>query len=107
MKYYGSIGYSITSEVRPGVWMPENVEKEYYGDVLRFASRSDTPNKVNDDITLQNQISIVADPFTYQNFHFMKYVTYMGAKWRITNVEVQQPRLVLSVGGIYNDEDEE
>lgn len=105
MKFYGSIGYAITTETRPGVWIPENVERDYYGDIIRFSSRSDTPNKVNDDITLSNQISIIADPFAYQNFHCMKYITYMEAKWKITNVEVQHPRLILSVGGIYNDEE--
>ena len=102
-KFYGSIGYAETNETRPGVWTDQIVERTYSGDVIRNTSRwSTSPDSANDNLNINNQISIIADPFAYQNFHAMKYVEFMGTKWKITNVEVQYPRLILSVGGVYN-----
>lgn len=101
-KFYGKIGYASTGETRPGVWGEIITEREYFGDVNKLSSRSQTTDQVNDNITIQNQISILADPFAYDNFHQMKYVEYMGAKWKVTNVEVRYPRLVLTTGGVYN-----
>ena len=77
-------------------------EYQYYGDVIRNTRRLNGASKVNDDITISNQISIVSDPFASNNFHMMRYVTYMGSKWKITEVEVQYPRLILTLGGVYN-----
>ena len=99
-KFFGTIGYAVTEEVRPGIWKPKMAEHQYYGDLVRTSRRFEGNDKVNDDITVSNEISIVADPFAYQNFHLMKYVEYMGAKWKITNVEVQYPRLILTIGGV-------
>ena len=72
---------------------------KFYGKI-GYAVRMD---KLNDDVNISNEISIVADPFAYQNFHAMRYVEFMGAKWKISSVEVQYPRLILTVGGVYND----
>ena len=102
-KFYGEIGYADTSETRPGVYEETITEHLYSGDILRNSSRWVTsPDSVNDNLVVNSQISILADPFAYKNFHSMKYVKYMGTKWKITNVEVQYPRLILTVGGVYN-----
>lgn len=101
-KFYGSIGYTETKETSPGVWEEVITERKYYGDLTRNYRSLKTDDKVNDDITISNQISVVADPYAYQNFHTMRYIEFMGAKWKITNVEVQYPRLNLTVGGVYN-----
>lgn len=102
-KYYGTIGFNVgTNETAPGVWTEEIVEREYFGDFLRNSRRLDSAAQVNDNLNIANQISIVADPYACENFHAMRYITYMGAKWKVTNVEVQYPRLILTVGGIYN-----
>lgn len=101
-KFYGTIGYSETVETEPGIWEEQITERSYYGDLIRNTRKLQTSEGVNDDVNLSNEISIVADPFAYQNFHSMRYVEYMGAKWKIINVEVQHPRLILSVGGVYN-----
>lgn len=101
-KYYGRIGYGVTEETTPGCWTEQIVEREYFGDVYKLSSRIQMAEKVNDDITIQNQISILADPYAYNHFHLMKYVEYMGVKWKITNVEVKYPRLSLITGGVYN-----
>ena len=101
-KFYGAVGYGVSTEVRPGVWKDEIVERNYYGDVIRVNRRLESPDKVNEDINISNEISILADPFANENFHLIKYVVFMGAKWKVSNITVQLPRLILSVGGVYN-----
>lgn len=102
-KYYGAIGYAETVEKRPGVWKEHITERMYSGDLLKNTSRFQTADKLNDDINITNEISIVADPYANQNFHLMRYVVFMDTKWKITNVEVQYPRLRLTLGGVYNE----
>lgn len=102
-KFYGNIGYGVSSEISPGVWDTAVTIRPYFGDVNKLSRRLDSTNEVNDDITISNEISILADPFAYENFHTMKYVEYMGVKWKITKVEVKYPRLILVTGGVYND----
>lgn len=102
-KFYGPIGYAKSIEVKPGVWKDTIVEHYYSCDLIRNTSRwVGSSNSVNDDLTINNQISIVADPFANQNFRSMKYVEFMGTRWKITNVDVQYPRLILTMGGVYN-----
>lgn len=101
-KISGVIGYSTSFETAPGVWEPSIVERPYYGDLIKNTRRLQSTDKVNDDINISNEVSIVADPYAMTNFHTMRYVQFMGAKWKITNVEVQYPRLILSLGGLYN-----
>ena len=102
-KFCGVIGYAVTKETDPGIWEEQIVEVEYFGDVIRNSRRFSGSAKVNDDINISNQISIIADPFANNNFHAMKYVVFMGAKWKISEVTVQYPRLVLTIGGLYNE----
>lgn len=102
-KWYGVIGYAETVETEPGLWEEQITERHYYGDLVRNTRKLQTSGGVNDDINVANEISIVADPYANQNFYHMRYVEFMGAKWKITNVEVQYPRLILSIGGLYND----
>lgn len=101
-KFYGIIGYAVSTETAPGVWTDVITEKTYYGDVIRNARRLEVGEGLNDNINISNLISIVSDPYATQNFHTMKYVRYMGADWKITNVDVQRPRLILTIGGVYN-----
>jgi hypothetical protein len=102
-KWYGVVGYEVSKQTAPGVWQPDITDRKYSGDIVRNQSRWSTSSEsTNDNLNINNQISILADPFAYQNFHTMKYVEFMGAKWKITNVEVQRPRLILTVGGVWN-----
>lgn len=105
-KFYGCIGFAVTEETRPGVWEEEIQEKNYFGDVIRNTKRYQTGEGLNDDINIANEISIVADPFANENFRAMRYIEFMGTKWKINSVEVQYPRLILSIGGVYNGETE-
>lgn len=102
-KFYGKIGYAMSVEMSPGVWDESVVVRNYFGDLIRNTRQIQTTDKLNDNINISNEISIVADPFARENFHSMRYVEFMGAKWRISNVEVQYPRLILTVGGVYNE----
>lgn len=101
-KFYGIIGYAETVETAPDVWKEQITERSYYGDLTRNTRRLQSSEHLNDDITIANEISIVADPYARENFHAMRYVEFMGAKWKITGVEVQYPRLILTIGGVYN-----
>lgn len=101
-KYYGVIGYAATVQTEPGIYEEQIIETEYVGDILRNTRRLREGSKINDDITISNQISIIADPYASNNFHAMRYVTFMGAKWKVSDVEVQYPRLILTLGGLYN-----
>ena len=102
-KFYGSIGYAMTVESRPGFWEDCIEERKHFGDVVRNTARwTASPESTIDDVNLNNQISIVYDPFARDHFHQMKYIRFMGAEWKITNVEIQHPRLILTIGGLYN-----
>ena len=101
-KWFGVIGYAETVETSPGVWMEDITERQYFGDVVRNTRRLQTTDKVNDNVDISNEISVVADPYALQNFHAIRYVEFMGTKWKVSTVYVQYPRLTLSFGGVYN-----
>lgn len=105
-KFYGEIGYFQTVETAPGVYTQQIIKKHYYGDVIKNIRRLQSGENLNDGINISNEISIVADPFANENFHSMLYVEFMGAKWKIKNVEVDYPRLRLSIGDLYNENEE-
>ena len=102
-KWYGKVGYSETKETTPGVYTPHDTVREYYGDVIRNSTRwGMNSNSTNDDLTVNCQISIVADPFAIDKFYSMKWIEFMGTRWKVTSVEPQFPRLLLTLGGVYN-----
>lgn len=101
-KFYGVIGYVQSTETSPGVWSDVPIEKNYYGDVLKETRRWQASENLNDNLTVSNKISIVADAYAYENFHAMRYIKWMGAFWKLTDVDVQRPRLILTLGGVYN-----
>lgn len=102
MKWYGEIGYGITEETRPGVWTTNTVERSYFGDVTRNFRSLQSANQVNDNINISNVISVVADPYATDHFHEIRYAKFGGTKWKVINVEVQYPRLIMTLGGVYN-----
>lgn len=102
-KWYGVIGYGDTVETSPGVWTEQITERYAKGEVIRNAITIQSTDQLNEDIKISNSISIIADPYANSNFHKIRYITYMGTKWKVTNVEVKYPRLILTIGGIYNE----
>lgn len=103
-KYCGNVGFAETRETAPGVWKEFMTERKYYGDVTRNTRKLASTSQLNDNVEVSNSISIVADPYARQNFHAIRYVIFMGTKWKVTSVEVQYPRLILTIGGVYNAE---
>ena len=101
-KWFGRIGYAEQLETTPGVWEEKIVERNYYGDVVRNYRKLEPSGEVNDNINVSMEISIVADPYAIQNFHAMRHIEYMGSLWKLSNVEVNYPRLILQIGGLYN-----
>ena len=101
-KWFGQIGYAMQKETEPGIWEDKIVERDYYGDLLTDNRKRQTNNNVLDEITLSNMVSIIADPFAYNNCSCMAYAEIMGARWKISEVEVKPPRLNLTIGGVYN-----
>lgn len=101
-KFYGVVGYVDTQETAPGVYTEVATERKYYGDVLKNVKRYVSSEYLNDNLTVSNSISIMADAYAYDNFFAIRYVKWMGANWKVTDVEVQRPRLILSLGEVYN-----
>lgn len=101
-RFYGEIGYGLPEETEPGVWEDVIKERKYFGDVLRLNRTLETSDKVNGDITIGNELSIIADAYAFEHFASIKYVIWHGSYWTITRVEVQHPRLRLTLGGVYN-----
>lgn len=106
-KYYGTIGFIETVEDPPdsGVWKEKVVERKYYGDLLANSRRWDSSGELNDNFKINNKISIVSDFYANNNFHIIRYAELLGAKWKITNVEIEYPRLILTLGDIYHGYD--
>lgn len=101
-RFRGAVGYGDLVETAPSVWQVVIEERNYTGDEVKNVSRNEKGENLNDDINISNQISILADPYAYNNFHKIKYVEWMGTLWKVKSVEVQRPRLILSIGGVYN-----
>lgn len=100
-KYYGVIGFGETAEVTPGEWRDVITERSYFGDVLRNIRRSGGGDRINPNLTVSNQISVVADAYANETFAAIRYISWMNNLWHVSEVEVEQPRLILTLGGVY------
>ena len=108
-KWFGIIGFIETVEDPnyPGTYVESKTEKSYYGDIIRFNKRWTVANdKENDNLDINNQLSIIADPFATNHFHQIRYVEWMGTLFKATSVEVAYPRLIINIGGVYNADPE-
>lgn len=103
-KFYGEIGYGDSVETPPGsgVWADEITEFAYYGDVIRNTRKFQNEENLNNELSVGNSISIVADQYAIEHFFDIRYIRWAGTLWTVTNVEVQSPRLIVSLGSVYN-----
>jgi hypothetical protein len=103
-RFYGKVGFVTTQESKtnPGVWVEVATEREYYGDVVRNYRKWENGKSINDNIVLNNSISIVGDEYAHSNLFAIKYVEWAGKTWKVESIEIQSPRLLLSLGGVYN-----
>ncbi len=106
MKFYGVIGYVETVETEPGIWEEKNTERAYCGDLIRNFGKHEPSGNVNDNINIANEVSIIADPYIMEHFWAIRYVKFtlpaLSGAWKVTDVEVASPRLILTIGGVYN-----
>jgi hypothetical protein len=101
-RFYGKVGYGVTVETSPGVYEAVITEFPYYGDVVRNSLKFKEGQSVNNDLTVGNSISVVADAYANEHFFAIRYVVWRGTYWAVDEVEVQSPRLLLRLGGVYN-----
>lgn len=101
-RFFGAIGYVLQEETSPDVITEKPVERFYKGDLERNTRKLEKSDELNDNVDISNQVSILADPYALNHMFAMRYVKWMGAVWKITSVEVKQPRLILTLGGVYN-----
>lgn len=101
-KFYGKVGFATETNKGKGVWVDEITESPYYGDVIRNSRQLTDGDKLNDDRTVGNTISIMADEHANQHFFAIKYVEWAGTRWSVVDIEVRSPRLLLRLGGVYN-----
>ena len=103
-KFSGNIGFVKNAETYEGsgVWIEEIIEKPYRGDVVNDVIKWQDSSKVNENLNISNKFSIVADTFAMQNIGNMRYVDYCGTKWKIMTVDINRPRIIIYLGGLYN-----
>jgi len=101
-RFHGKVGYGESVQTAPGVWTDVITAISYFGNVTRNTRQLREGSLVNDDITVGNNISIIADAYAIENFMNIRYIEWQGSLWTVTAVEVQAPRLILTLGGIYN-----
>lgn len=98
----GVIGYGVQQKTAPGVWEDVIVERKFRGDVLRNSVGFEDAQKVNDNLTVGNTISVVASAYHRDHITDIRYITWLGKRWTVSNVDVQLPRLNMRLGGLYN-----
>ena len=101
-KFYGPVGYIKQKEISPGVWDDVVEERLYRGDILQESRRWQGSEYKNDNLTISNKLSIIADTFTINNSSNIRYVKWNGVRWKVDNIEIQRPRLILTLGEVYN-----
>lgn len=101
-RFRGTVGFSESVETKPGVWTNQTIEKEYTGDVLQNIRRWEDGERANGNFVMNNRISILADTYTYLNIPNIRYVIWLGVKWKVTAAEVKRPRILLNLGEVYN-----
>ena len=103
-RFYGAVGYIAETETAVDVFVNKPIERMYKGELLKNYHRLEGGLDINDDVALSNQVSILADPYALNHMHAIRYVKWRGTAWKVTNVDSQPPRLILSLGGVYNGE---
>lgn len=105
-KYAGMVGFAVTTETAPGVWTDEVAEHKMRGDVIGdgISGRFNQGESINDDFSLSHRVSLIGDPFSFENLAGIRYVTYMGVKWIVTGLQIERPRLIVNLGGVYSGE---
>ncbi len=107
-KFYGIIGIADYVEDGLDIYRETIVERPYSGDIIRKSNRFVAGQSVNDNLTINMQVSIVADPYINQHFPSIRYIVVNGCKWKVASVDSSNyPRLILTLGDVYNGQQTE
>lgn len=104
MKWFGEIGYFVESNNVDGIVTDSFITQQYYGDIIKDYKTNTSENAVNEDFELSNRISVVADPYLISHFHKIAWISFMETKFKVRSVELQYPRLIVSLGGVFREE---
>lgn len=102
-RFHGKLGYYTEEETAPGVISDAIVERSCKGDLLQIAQSQQPTERLNDNITINNRFSVVADPYAYANISNIRYILWMDTKWKVQTVDIRRPRLIINVDGVYNE----
>lgn len=107
-RFYGAVGFVFeATETSPGIWTHEKAVRNYYGDIMKRRMSWEKGQAVNDDIKINHQISILADEYAEKHPYAMKWVMWKGVKWKVTSIEYERPRMILTLGDVFNENEEE
>jgi hypothetical protein len=104
-KFFDVVGFAAGSvETKPGVWVEQVIERQYYGDIGRPTRRLNEADKVNFDVSLTvgNSISILADGYASEHLFAIRYVRMGGTLWIVSQATLERPRIILELGGVYH-----
>lgn len=107
-KFTGLVGFITQEESIPGVWSPIENSKKMRGDLISSSatngngSRIADSGKVNDDVSLNHRVSLLGDYYTFNNYLNIKWIQIGGRKLEVSSIELQRPRVILTVGGLWN-----
>lgn len=101
-RFYGPIGFATETEASPGVWKKRVEERNYSGDLKQYSRQTQSSGQFNDNFNLTTEISVISDPYADANLYSICYVIFRGAKWKVTGVRPEHPRIILTIGGLYN-----
>lgn len=101
-KFCGTIGIVETVETAPSVWTEQVVEKKCYGDILKNYRSIQSGESINDNVVIKHSISILADSWVTEHIGSIRYVSWLGTKWKVSSIEVDRPRITLELDGVYN-----
>lgn len=102
-KFWGTVGFVRDVETSPDVFEEVATERGYSCEVLKREKRwQASGNVIDDNLTVENRISIFADPFALEAYDSIRYIVRGKSKWKVTSVEEAYPRLILTLGGVYH-----
>lgn len=102
-RFTGLVGYVTQEESVPGVWSPVETQKMMKGDMIRQSSSGQNGDKVHSDISLNHRVSLLGDSYAFNNYYNLKWIMVNGRKWEVSSVEIQRPRIIVSIGGLWNE----
>lgn len=98
-----TIGFAISQEKSSGVFIEAIEERYYVGEIFKNTMSSYSNQSVNPNLSLSNKFSMLVDSFSKDNHQKIRYAVFWGSKWKVTNIEIEGKRLILTIGGKYNE----